>query len=840
MKNLFVKSSACVAVAAALAGTVGAEMVFDTILDPLTPSGDRATITAPAGQTFLTGTLGGSNQLLTVQIQAASAGVGGTTTYIAIYEDADGDTLTWGLGDLLAVSTNALALDTANEVVTWNFSSGVLSNDTAYALTFTSDAAGTTLQNFRVGLESNLNSANGGAVGYADGHVFSEGAIAFSDGYDIAAAINTQQIVPPPPFSIEITQPSEEIPRFGRSGLLRVNIYCPTGGVTTLDEITMTLKGDSASRTDALQLLGNGTAAGFSAAAPELDAETAPSTNATPFTAGTLLGEGNNYFWLSVTPERYAGLGSTIDAQIDEIVLSGTHGGTIVPEDGDPVGEAALDLVPYSIDIRVRGAHGLGCNYRIPGIACDSNGVLHAVYDNRYGFGGDLPGDVDVAYNRSTDGGATWEPQKVIMDFDSSVPGSSGNGVGDPCILYDPVTDTLWVAALWSFGNNGYHGSGTGTDPADTGQYVLTKSTDGGDTWSEPINITADIKNPNWNLLFQGPGHGLAMRDGTLVFPSQVRDGTIENDGINQVRACSVFSTDHGDTWQFGSIVPTINPEQNENTVCELDDGRLLFSCRTPSGSNGQRAWVHYTPGGAEPLQDGTWSNLYRLAEVPDPVCQGSVIQWKSTFDGHPKEWLLFANPATGGRNGMTLRVSLDGGLTWPVSRLVYAGPSAYSSLCILPDGSIGLLYEKDGTSKITFVRVEEGWLLDPDADFDGDGMSDSWEVLWGTDPAIPDAADDPDGDTLSNIEEMEAGTDPNDSGSRFWVSDFAAGTTSVQLVWDSIPGKAYAISQSEDLVTWEPADGLAAVVATGPQTAVEVPFGAEVTQMFFRTVVVP
>ena len=208
----------------------------------------------------------------------------------------------------------------------------------------------------------------------------------------------------------------------------------------------------------------------------------------------------------------------------------------------------SVTTVPLSVDIRTRGAHGLGSNYRIPGIACDGNGVLHAVYDNRYGFGNDLPGDVDVAYNRSTDGGVTWEPQKVIMDYDASVPGSSGNGVGDPCILWDPATDTLWVAALWSFGNNAYNGSGPGTDPADTGQYVLTKSTDGGDTWSAPINVTVDVKDdPGWRLIYQGPGHGLVMRDGTLVFPSQYRDST------GRVRSCSVFSTDNGATWDFGS-----------------------------------------------------------------------------------------------------------------------------------------------------------------------------------------------------------------------------------------------------------------------------------------------
>lgn len=835
MKNILTT----VALVAALTGAVRAETIFNTILDPETAADNQANLTAAAGQSFMTGTLGVSNTLSNIEIQAASSGTSGTLTYLAVYEDADGDTTTWGLGALVAVSTDANALATSSEVVSWHFSDEVLSDNTAYVFTFTSDAAGAVLQNFRVGLESNANSASdGGAIGHVAGEVFSDGLIPFGGAFDIAAAVNAP---PPPvlPFTVEVTQPNSEIPRFGRNGLLRVNIYSPQGGVTTFDEITFALKDDSPDYITGLYLLNNGDAADLNGWASEVFADPAPTTNAVTVSVNALLAEGDNVFWLAVTPERYATLGGLLDARVNQLVLSGANGATIVPPDGDPAGSVALAQVPYSVDIRKAGAHGLSCNYRIPGIACDTNGVLHAVYDNRYNFGGDLPGDVDVAYNRSTDGGATWEPQQVIMDYDSSVPGSSGNGVGDPCILHDPVTDTLWVAALWSFGNNGYHGSGTGIDPADTGQYVLTKSTDGGTTWSAPINITADIKHPNWNLLFQGPGHGLAMRDGTLVFPSQLRDGTIENDGINQVRACSVFSTDHGATWQFGSVVPTTDPEQNENTVCELDDGRLLFSCRTPVGSNGERAWVHYTPGGTEPLQDGTWDTLYRLPEVPDPVCQGSVLQWKSTFDGHPKEWLLFANPATGGRNGMTLRVSIDGGLSWPISRLVYAGSSAYSSLCILPDNTIGLLYEKDGTSKITFVRVEEEWLLDPDADFDGDGMSDSWETLWGTNPTIPDADADPDVDDVSNIDEMRAGTDPQDAGSRFWDVALAMDAPSaLQLAWDSIPGKAYAVSQSDDLITWT--TPVLTVVASGPQAAAELPLEEGVTKRFYRTVVVP
>lgn len=57
--------------------------------------------------------------------------------------------------------------------------------------------------------------------------------------------------------------------------------------------------------------------------------------------------------------------------------------------------------------LRRRGDDGVD-TYRIPGLAVTSKGTLIAVFDARNQNGGDLPGDIDVAMQRSTDGGATW------------------------------------------------------------------------------------------------------------------------------------------------------------------------------------------------------------------------------------------------------------------------------------------------------------------------------------------------------------------------------------------------------------------------------------------------
>ena len=60
----------------------------------------------------------------------------------------------------------------------------------------------------------------------------------------------------------------------------------------------------------------------------------------------------------------------------------------------------------------------------------------------------------------------------------------SYDGIGDPSILTDRVTGTIWVAATWSHGNRSWFGSGPGLEPEETGQLMLVKSTDDGLTWS--------------------------------------------------------------------------------------------------------------------------------------------------------------------------------------------------------------------------------------------------------------------------------------------------------------------------------------------------------------------
>jgi len=330
--------------------------------------------------------------------------------------------------------------------------------------------------------------------------------------------------------------------------------------------------------------------------------------------------------------------------------------------------------------------------YRIPGIITTNKGSLIAVYDARYNNTRDLPEDIDVGMSRSTDGGKTWEPMKIIMDMGEP---HANNGIGDPAVLFDPITKKIWVAALWSKGNRSIAGSEPGLSPDTTGQFVLVSSDDDGLTWSKPYNITAQVKNPIWHLYFQGPGNGIAMQDGTLVFPSQYWDET-RKPGIPH--SSIIYSTDHGLTWKSG-----IGAKSNttESQVVETLPGTLMLNMRDNRG--GYRSIATTKDMGKTWIEHST-----SQFALPDPVCMASFIKAKVSVKGSNKEFLFFSNPASqNGRVQMSIKASPDLGESWPKQNELLIDSRrgfGYSALTRVDANTIGMLYE--GERDLFFVRI--------------------------------------------------------------------------------------------------------------------------------------
>jgi sialidase-1 len=331
--------------------------------------------------------------------------------------------------------------------------------------------------------------------------------------------------------------------------------------------------------------------------------------------------------------------------------------------------------------------------FRIDSLIVSKKGTLLAFVEGRKSGGGDA-GNIDLVLRRSFDGGKTWGPMQVVWD-------DGTNTCGNPCPIVDQSTGTIWLLMTWNRGDDG-EGEIIAGKSKDVRRPYVCYSTDDGKTWSKPVDLAETCRDPNWGWYATGPGVGIQLQrgkyKGRLVCPSNHSNLEYED---HHYRSHVIYSDDHGKTWQRSQ---PIGPGCNESQVVELVDGTLMMNMRSYT-PHGHRSIATSSDGGE------TWTKAWQHDQLPEPTCQASLLRYTTVEDGG-KNRLLFSNPAsTDDRINMTVRVSYDEGKTWPVSRLIYDGHSAYSCLTVLPDKSIGLLYERDDYSKLTFARFTLDWL---------------------------------------------------------------------------------------------------------------------------------
>lgn len=397
---------------------------------------------------------------------------------------------------------------------------------------------------------------------------------------------------------------------------------------------------------------------------------------------------GINYFWISLQMKPNSSLLSVIDVEM----ISAKLDGKIAPL------TFATERAPHRMGIGVRHAGDDGvAAYRIPGLVTSREGTLLAVYDVRHNSSADLQEYVDVGLSRSTDKGQTWEKMRLPLSFGEfgGMP-KAQNGVGDAAILVDKEKGVIWIAALWTHGmGNGraWVNSMDGNSKMTTGQLVLTKSTDDGKTWSDPINITEQVKDPSWSLLLQGPGMGITMHDGTLVFPIQFVDSLrIPNAGV-------MYSKDEGESWKIHTLART---NTTEAQVAEVEPGVLMLNMRDNRG--GSRAVAVTRDLGKSWTEHPSSRSI-----LQEPVCMASLIHVKANENVLGRDILLFSNPnSTQHRNHITIKASLDGGLTFPEEYQLLLDEDfgwGYSCLTMVDEETIGILYESS-VANITFQAV--------------------------------------------------------------------------------------------------------------------------------------
>lgn len=339
-------------------------------------------------------------------------------------------------------------------------------------------------------------------------------------------------------------------------------------------------------------------------------------------------------------------------------------------------------------------------SYRIPAVIQAPDGAVLAFAEGRRGGSSDT-GDIDIVAKRSADGGCTWSQQNVVADAGPVT-------IGNPAPVVDPATGQVVLLSV----RNGpvteaqiLRGEASAEDSR---RVFVQTSSDAGKTFTPLREITATAKLADWRWYATTPGHAIALKTGRLVVAANHSiappDGSTDTGAeAKYYGGHSLYSDDHGQTWQIGYVDDNPNGyvNVNETIAAELPDGRVYFNTRDHNGTApGNRADAYSSDGGR------TLDKPFRpQATLTVPVVQSSVLQLR----GHNAP-LLFSGPSDpAARAAMALRVSRDGGTTWGPATPVSGLPAAYSDLVQLNGSTIGLLYETGdfgANERIEFRRL--------------------------------------------------------------------------------------------------------------------------------------
>ena len=418
---------------------------------------------------------------------------------------------------------------------------------------------------------------------------------------------------------------------------------------------------------------------------PRLDTTTAVFATAT-VQAGTIvttgahtLIEGNNHFWIACDVSGTAQEGHVIKGELVSITVSGQN------HTPDVVSNADERLILLEYKTLFSGGDYGSANYRIPAVVRAADGSLVVAADARINGPGDLPGNIDVVVRRSTDGGETWSPGLTIADFGSS-------GASDPALVLDRNSGDL----LCLFASHTGLFASTPTVPI---RFQVCRSQDNGVTWSAPVEHTSEIYAPTWYAAWLASGNAHQLRSGRIVGAIGVR----QTSG-SAISNFMIYSDDGGTTWNYK---PTMaSSVGDEAKLVELDNGDLMMNIRNQTPN--LRRIVRSSDGG------DSWGSPSFQAELIDPFVNGEILRYTSTLDGYDTSRLLFsipAHPTT--RQNLTIFLSYDEGDTWPVTKVLHPGFSAYSSLTVLDDGTIGCFYENGEYEwyQLCFARFSLDWL---------------------------------------------------------------------------------------------------------------------------------
>jgi sialidase-1 len=352
-------------------------------------------------------------------------------------------------------------------------------------------------------------------------------------------------------------------------------------------------------------------------------------------------------------------------------------------------------------------------SFRIPAVIKLSNNDLLAFCEGRVNSSSDF-GNIDIVMKRSRDNGNSWSAITILANYDSLQ-------AGNPAPVVDKNDPAFPQGKIFLFYNTGNNHEGENRKGLGVREVWYISSTDNGLTWSKGINITNQTHRPNqpkvnplynfkedWRSYANTPGHALqisrGLYKGRIFVPANHSMGA-PKDHFEDYYAHAFYSDDHGKTFKLTESVNI--PGSNEATAAEISNNGIRFNARNQKGDIKARIIALSHNGGSH------WDTTYFDKQLPDPVCEGSILNIGFKNNKH---LLAFCNAAdTKNRNNLTLRISDDEGLTWKKNIVIdnatdpklMSNNSAYSDIVLMKKNNIGILYEKDDYSKIVFTVID-------------------------------------------------------------------------------------------------------------------------------------
>ena len=327
--------------------------------------------------------------------------------------------------------------------------------------------------------------------------------------------------------------------------------------------------------------------------------------------------------------------------------------------------------------------------FRIPSIIKTKSGALLAFAEGRKNNASDS-GDIDLVLRRSENNGKTWGDLIVIRD-------DGDNVCGNPSPVLDNKTGNIFLLSTWNLGRDTERMIINETSE-DTRRIYVMSSGDDGNSWSEPTEITKDVKKDYWTWYATGPVHGIQIQNGSHKGRMIIPCDHIESKS-KKYYSHIIFSDDGGNSWEIGGITP--QDYVNECTVAEINKGKLLLNMRNYDRTQENRKISVSDDGGI------TWGNIYSDETLIEPICQASLLRY--SFSGKYKKHLMFLNPSDKKKRiNMTLKLSSDYGKTWNSKLVLHTGPSAYSDLTRLNGDGIGCLFEAGVSSPYEGIVFKE------------------------------------------------------------------------------------------------------------------------------------